>query len=128
MRKLCANTARTTRPRACKETACVFSFQGYALDVVTKVVLTAHVQKLLRKLPEQIRQKLLDWATAVQADGLAAIRKIPGYHDEPIKVGPHAGQRSIRLNRAWRAFYVAGVNGDIELVSVEDINKHTYDR
>lgn len=80
------------------------------------------------KLPTQVKRNLLDWASAVETYGLAPMRKTPGYHDEPIKVGPHAGQRSIRLNRGWRAFYVTRQDGDVELVSVEDVNKHNYDR
>ena len=55
----------------------------------------------------------------VQELGVSEVRKIRGYHDEPITKGPHLGQRSIRLNRAW---------GAAEFVSIEEVNKHVYDR
>ena len=64
----------------------------------------------------------------MSAIGLRDVRKIAGYHDEPITRGPHAGQRSIRLNQAYRAFYVVGSDGRAELVSIVEVNKHVYSR
>lgn len=52
------------------------------------------------------------------------MRKIPGYHDEPLH-GARAGQRSIRLNRSWRAFYVI-VRERVVFVEVIEINHHEY--
>jgi len=53
------------------------------------------------------------------------VRKIPGYHDEPLK-GDRAGQRSIRLSRAYRAIYE--IRKDVaQLVSVEEVSKHDYE-
>jgi proteic killer suppression protein len=47
-----------------------------------------------------------------------------GYHDEPLK-GARAGQRSIRLSRAYRAIYeVKG--GTAKFVSIEEVSKHDY--
>ena len=68
--------------------------------------------------------KLAAWVEAVEAEGLEAIRKVPGFHDEPLK-GPRAGQRSIRLSRAYRAIYEIRA-GEVEFVSVEEVNKHDY--
>jgi len=56
---------------------------------------------------------------------LEEVRKIPGYHDEPLK-GRRAGQRSIRLSKAYRAIYVLLESGSIEFVSVEEVSKHDY--
>jgi hypothetical protein len=57
------------------------------------------------------------------------VRRIPGYHDEPLH-GHRAGQRSIRLSRSYRAFYVVRDRPEeeqtIEFVSVEEVNKHDY--
>jgi proteic killer suppression protein len=53
------------------------------------------------------------------------VRKIKGYHDEPLK-GNRAGQRSIRLNRAYRAIYEIRKDGATELVNVEEVNNHDY--
>lgn len=68
--------------------------------------------------------KLHLWIALVGEHGLEEVRKIPGYHDEPLS-GARAGQRSIRLNKSFRAFYRI-VNGDAELVDVFDVNNHEY--
>jgi proteic killer suppression protein len=96
--------------------------------MISRVVLSARVTKSLTKLPVQVRTKLQIWTDQVRHHGLDHARKTAGYHDEPIKAGPHAGERSIRLNKAWRAFYVIKSDGTAEFVSVEEINKHEYDR
>lgn len=88
------------------------------------MLLTDRAKKELIKLPLQIRVKLLGWVDAVERAGLEEVRKIPGYHDEPLK-GSRAGQRSIRLNRAYRAIYVIKNDG-VEFVAVEEVNKHDY--
>ncbi len=61
----------------------------------------------------------------MEACGLEEVRKIPGYHDEPLR-GDRQGQRSIRLSRAYRAIYVVKADGGIEFVSVEEVSKHEY--
>jgi len=71
-----------------------------------------------------VAEKLADWALAVEAYGLEEIRKVPGYHDEPLK-GKRAGQRSIRLSRAYRAICIIA-HGALEFVSVEEVHKHDY--
>jgi len=76
-------------------------------------------------VPRHIVLNLRTWVEAVEADGLEEVRRIPGYHDEPLK-GRRVGQRSIRLSRAYRAIYVVGANGDVEFVSVEEVSKHDY--
>jgi len=52
------------------------------------------------------------------------MKKVSGYYDEPLK-GKRKGQRSIRLNKAYRAFYVINKNGMIEFEVIE-VNKHEY--
>lgn len=56
---------------------------------------------------------------------MITVRRLPGFHDEPLK-GQRQGQRSIRLNRAYRAIYVERHGGEIELVEVMEVNKHEY--
>jgi proteic killer suppression protein len=73
----------------------------------------------------QIAKKLRLWVAAVEAFGLDEVRRSPGYHDEPLK-GPRKGQRSIRLNQAYRAIYVVKRDGTLEFASVEEVNKHRY--
>ncbi|MFM8410316.1 MAG: hypothetical protein ACKOCT_08560 [Alphaproteobacteria bacterium] len=69
-------------------------------------------------------RNLLVWVMAVEHDGLEEVRRVPGYHDEPLK-GSRLGQRSIRLSRSYRAIYV--IKGEAAVfVSVEDVSKHRY--
>ena len=96
----------------------------YTGPVIRSVVIAEPAQKQLRKVPWHVAEKLADWTLAVEAYGLEQVRKVPGYHDEPLK-GKRAGQRSIRLSRAYRAIY-AIVRDAIEFVSVEEVHKHDY--
>jgi proteic killer suppression protein len=83
------------------------------------------VHKQLRKLPSFVVDKLLAWAKSVELKGLREIRKIPGYHDEPLH-GDRKGQRSIRLSKAYRAIYTEARDGTVNLVVIEEVNKHEY--
>ena len=59
-----------------------------------------------------------------QTTGLDEVRKVPGYHDEPLK-GDRIGQRSIRLSRAYGAIYE--IKGDTtRFVTIEEVSKHDY--
>lgn len=92
--------------------------------MVRDVRLTRRAEKDLDRVPDFIRLKLLRWVRAVELEGLEEVRKIPGYHDEALK-GQRQGQRSIKLNRAYRAIYVIK-DEEVEFVSVEEVNKHEY--
>jgi proteic killer suppression protein len=69
--------------------------------------------------------KLQGWISAVTKYTLEEVRKISGYHDEPLK-GKRAGQRSIRLTKGYRAIYAIGKNNEIEFVLIEEVNHHEY--
>lgn len=56
--------------------------------------------------------------------GIQETMKIKGFHDEPLK-GKRAGQRSIRLNKFYRAIYIIKDN-HITLLTVLEVNKHEY--
>jgi toxin HigB-1 len=58
----------------------------------------------LKKLPVHLATKLHDWVEDVEDRGLEEVRKIKGYHDEPLH-GQRKGERSIRLSRGYRAIY-----------------------
>lgn len=73
----------------------------------------------------QVAKKLRLWVAAVEAFGLEHVRKVPGYHDEPLKAA-RRGQRSIRLNQAYRAIYAIKKDGTIQFASVEEVHKHRY--
>lgn len=83
------------------------------------------VHKSLRKLPQHVVTRLLAWAQSVELKGIREVRKLPGYHDEPLK-GERIGQRSIRLNKAYRAIYTEEHDGTINLIFIEEVNKHEY--
>jgi len=89
------------------------------------VLLTKQALKDLQRIPDYIERKLQLWVMSVKTIGLEETRKIPGYHDEPLK-GKREGQRSIRLSQAYRAFYRTLKDGKIEFVQIEEVNKHVY--
>lgn len=93
------------------------------------MIKTVHLSKRakadLRRVPEYIAQKLTLWIFLVETTGLDTVRKIKGFHDEPLR-GTRQGQRSIRLNQAYRAIYMIRKDGVIDFVSVEEVHKHDY--
>jgi len=93
--------------------------------VITVVVLSVNARKDLRKCPLHIVRKLMAWVGSVQTVGLEATRRVPGFHDEPLK-GKWAGHRSIRLSVAYRAIYAIRDDGAVEFALVETVNKHQY--
>lgn len=90
-----------------------------------KVSIAEQAKKDLGKVPHYIVIKLYQWVESVSHDGLLEVRKITGYHDEPLK-GKRKGQRSIRLNKAYRAIYELSTSGQMEIVEVMEVNKHDY--
>ena len=96
-----------------------------------KVILDKKAQRILKKLPVHIVKNLQMWIFQVESLGLAEVRKIPGYHDEPLK-GDRKGQRSVRLSKAYRAFYIEyeeakkGEETIINIVNVIEVSKHEY--
>jgi toxin HigB-1 len=65
------------------------------------------------------------WVGAVQVEGLESVRRLPGYHDEPLH-GTWKGHRSIRLSRCYRAIYIVRDDGRVEFAEVETVSKHEY--
>lgn len=43
------------------------------------------VRKQLRRLPAHIIDALQAWADKVEVFGMAEVRKVKGYHDEPLR-------------------------------------------
>jgi len=89
----------------------------------TNVVLTKFAVKQLTKLPKNIKEALRYWPETIERIGIREVRKLTGYHDEPLK-GYRTGQRSIRLNKAYRVIYIE-TNESIEITTIE-VNKHEY--
>jgi proteic killer suppression protein len=92
---------------------------------IYNIKLSTKAKKDLKKIPLPIVLKLQAWIDAIGHKGLNEIRRIPGYHDEPLK-GKRQGQRSIRLNIAYRAIYTINKEGVIHFVEIEEVNKHEY--
>jgi toxin HigB-1 len=88
-----------------------------------KVILSKFAEKQIEKIPPHIYKALMYWARSVEREGLRNVRKISGYHDEPLR-GSREGQRSIRLNRSYRAIYIEFTD-EIEILIIE-VNKHEY--
>jgi toxin HigB-1 len=89
------------------------------------VEISKKAEQNLQKIPLHIATKLQIWVDLVENEGLREARKIKSYHDEPLK-GNRIGQRSIRLNIAYRAIYIETSKQKIEFVKVLEVNKHDY--
>ena len=92
---------------------------------MTRVTWRKPVEKQLDRIPDVIVRKFRLWVALVEESGLAETRKYKGFHDEPLS-GKRLGQRSVRLNRAYRAIYVESSEGEIDLVEIIEVNKHAY--
>jgi proteic killer suppression protein len=91
--------------------------------VNTRISRSRGFEKQLDRVPDFIRKKVLFWIFLVESNGLAEVMKSPGFHDEPLK-GERKGQRSVRLNKAYRLIYrVVQDRVHIELL---EVHKHDY--
>jgi proteic killer suppression protein len=91
----------------------------------SKVTYSKFAEKQMDKVPKYIKEALFLWAATVHKIGIAEARKIKGYHDEPL-LGERRGQRSIKLNRSYRAIYEQKDDKELILISVVEVNKHDY--
>jgi toxin HigB-1 len=90
--------------------------------IATHVYITHDAEKDIKKIPLHILLKLRHWIKSVEENGIDRIQLVKSWRDEQLK-GNRLGQRSIRLNQAYRAIYV--VASGIELTIIE-VNKHDY--
>lgn len=93
--------------------------------IPTRVITTRLAEKQLLKTPSYIRDKLYQWVERVEELGIGEIRLIKGFHDEPLQ-GKRLGQRSIRLNRSYRAIYYESVSGELVLIQILEVTNHGY--
>jgi toxin HigB-1 len=91
----------------------------------SKVTYSKFAEKQLDKVPKYIKEAMYLWALTVHKIGIEEVRKVKGYHDEPLK-GDRRGQRSIKLNRSYRAIYEQTNDEELILISVVEVNKHDY--
>jgi len=90
---------------------------------MNQIILSRKAAKQFEMLPIHVARKLLKWSEQVSLFGITEIRKISGYHDEPLS-GDRKGQRSVRLSRAYRAFYIE--RDDKITIEIIEVNKHEY--
>ncbi|CAE79191.1 type II toxin-antitoxin system RelE/ParE family toxin [Bdellovibrio bacteriovorus] len=93
--------------------------------MIHEVRLSKKAKADLLKVPKHIVVKFRLWVLSIEKVGLAEARKSPALHDEPLK-GSRVGQRSIRLNKAYRAIYTLRADGAVEFLEVLEVNKHEY--
>ena len=90
-----------------------------------KVEFSTKTVRNLDRIPPHIRDKLFSWVFMVETIGLSSARNIRGFRDEAL-VGNRKGQRSIRLNNAYRAIYVITSSHASEVLRILEVNKHEY--
>jgi proteic killer suppression protein len=96
------------------------------IDKYVKLTYKVGLEKVLKKIkkhPNYIQSNIFDWVRSIEKSGLVATQKLPGYRDKPL-YGKRKGQRSIRLSRAYRLFYL--VDQENSVVIVLEVNKHEY--
>lgn len=89
------------------------------------VEFTKFAGKQIERIPKEIKEAVYLWKKTVEFLGMPEVRKLKGYHDEPLK-GQRRGQRSIRLNRSYRLIYREANRGEVVIVGVQEVNKHEY--
>ncbi len=95
------------------------------MSKIYNVILSSKAEKQIKKLPSYIVIKLMSWVDAVVNDGISAVRKVTGYHDEHL-LGQRAGQRSIRLSKSYRAIYIEMSDNKLKFIEIIEVNKHEY--
>ena len=93
--------------------------------MIHKVFISDNAAKDLKSIPIYLVAKLKYWIDLVEKEGLEMTRTRRGFNDEALK-GKRAGQRSIRLNQAYRAIYIIGKDQSIDFVSIEEVTNHDY--
>ena len=91
--------------------------------VITSVEVSPFAEKQIKRIPRQIQEALRNWVESVKWTGIRETRKFKGFHDEPLH-GSRKGQRSVRLNRAYRIIYREEIES-ILLIVIE-VTKHAY--
>ena len=90
-----------------------------------KVEFSHFAAKQMKRIPFNIRETVFLWKKSVEELGLHKVRQVGGFRDEALK-GSRLGQRSIRLNRAYRLIYDLSEAEEVIVVGVLEVNKHDY--
>ena len=93
--------------------------------MINEVKLSKRAEKNLRKVPKHVAVNFFVRKREVETHGVETVKKIPGYHDEPLQGKLKGYVRSVRLGLGYRAFY--RITGEtVKCLLVEDINRHDY--
>lgn len=90
----------------------------------SKIEFTKRFEKEIIKVPSYIQEAAAAWMDSVEEIGLENTNRLPGYNAEHLK-GSRKGQRSVRLNKAYRIIFTVK-NGEIQVVCLQEISKHKY--
>lgn len=90
-----------------------------------KVELTKRAEKGLRNVPKQVAANFFTWKREIEEHGLEVVRRIPGYHDEPLAGKLKGIVRSVRAGLGFRIFYRI-IGKTMKCVLVEEVNRHDY--
>lgn len=93
--------------------------------MIVNIRITRRALKNLKRTPRYIQEKFRAWLVSVAKIGLLETRKQSGWHDEPLH-GVRYTQRSIRLNRQWRAIYIINHEGIVKFLDVIEVTAHDY--
>jgi proteic killer suppression protein len=93
--------------------------------MINRVEISGNAENDLRSIPFYLAEKLEAWVGLLRATSVEKARSIPGFHDEPLQ-GKRFGQRSIRLNHAYRAIYRICHDEVGKFILIEEVNKHDY--
>ena len=93
--------------------------------MITVVRISKQALKDLKRTPLYIQEKFRAWLVAVSKTGLIETRKRPGWHDEPL-YGNRKKQRSVRLNKQWRAIYIIKDDHLLEFIEIIEVTPHDY--
>lgn len=88
------------------------------------VSLSKSAERSLLKAPFHIQLKFSSWVRLIELKGLKIARASRGFRDEAL-LGKRLGQRSVRLNKQWRAIYRIMKNS-VDFIEVQEITPHDY--
>jgi toxin HigB-1 len=93
--------------------------------VINRVEVSRRAEKSLTRAPKQVAAKFFYWKQQIEEHGLEFVRKIPGYHDEPLQGKLRDLCRSVRMALGYRAYYRVTETA-VQCVFVEEVNRHDY--
>jgi proteic killer suppression protein len=94
-------------------------------SVMVRVEVSKRAEGSLGKVPRQVAAKFFYWKRQVEEHGLEVVKKLPGYHDEPLQGKLKGYVRSVRLALGYRAYYQV-IGTTTKYLLVEEVNRHDY--